>query len=86
MDRYLRLEMAKRGWSQSDLAKAAGVSQGLISQWCRGRKPTARNILQISAALGESPEYIDEVVAHNAIPPRIVPHNWWRERDYTSTD
>jgi transcriptional regulator with XRE-family HTH domain len=43
--------MASCGWSQEDLAKAAGLAAGTISNAVSGRPVTARTLARIAGAL-----------------------------------
>ena len=49
----------KRGLSQPELAKRAGVSQQLISNLENGGSETTKKLPQIARALGAAPEEID---------------------------
>lgn len=46
------------GWSQTELAKKAGVSQGAISGLESGRNETSKELPQIAFALGKTVEYL----------------------------
>lgn len=49
----LKREMERRGLSQSELAKLAGVSQGAVSMWLGGtREPGASALFRLADALG----------------------------------
>jgi transcriptional regulator with XRE-family HTH domain len=48
----LRAELARRGWRQLDLARAVGVSRGLIGLICTGMQPSRRVEAAVLAALG----------------------------------
>lgn len=48
----LRAELARRGWSQNDLATATGLSTSYASWICRGARPTVDAVERIVAALG----------------------------------
>ena len=58
----LRAELARRGWRQSDLASAAGVSRSLVGLVCNGLRPSSRALDAILAALG--PVGAERVLAH----------------------
>lgn len=50
-------EMSRVGWTQSDLARHAGISQGSISNVLNGqRKPGVDFVLAVARALGVKPE------------------------------
>lgn len=47
--------MTRAGLKQSELARAAGVSDGAVSQWLKGTtKPTTDNQMRIASACGVS--------------------------------
>lgn len=48
-----------QGMSQDDLAKAAGINQGVLSRYESGNRPIPHDsIIAISKALGEAPELV----------------------------
>jgi transcriptional regulator with XRE-family HTH domain len=47
-------DMALRGWSKSDLAARAKVSDMTVIRFLRGERQTARAAKKLSAALGRS--------------------------------
>lgn len=71
-DRLIALRKA-RGWTQEDLAKAAGVSQGTISRLERGeiRAAWSDTLPKIAEVLGTSVEYLKG--AADAAAPEAVP-------------
>jgi len=50
----LRLEIARRGWSHADLARAARVSAPTITAAMAGRPVAARTLRRIAMALAEA--------------------------------
>lgn len=52
----LERDMAERGWSQNDLARAAGVSQSSVSNFVRGQHQTNQLARRLAVALGYSPK------------------------------
>jgi transcriptional regulator with XRE-family HTH domain len=52
-DRLLR-EMARRGWSRADLARAAGISAPTVTMALAGRPVAARTLRQIGLALAKA--------------------------------
>jgi transcriptional regulator with XRE-family HTH domain len=48
-------ELARRGWSATDLARASGVSVGTISAARRGRLVSNGTLCKIANALREAP-------------------------------
>lgn len=49
----LKSLMAQRGWSQSDLARHAGLGRDVVSTYMRGRSlPTSATLHKLSTALG----------------------------------
>lgn len=52
------------GWSQTELAEAAGVSPNLLNDYEKGRKPLGRERLErLVSAMGLPPERVDETLA-----------------------
>ncbi|MHB8313922.1 MAG: hypothetical protein ACYDD0_11610 [Candidatus Dormibacteria bacterium] len=51
----LRLEIARRGWGNADLARAAKVSAPTITAALAGRPVAPRTVLRIAIALAETP-------------------------------
>jgi transcriptional regulator with XRE-family HTH domain len=83
---FLRLS---QGWSQGDLAQAAGISAKLVNEYERGRKNLTRERLEhLIAFMGLPPEAIDTTLACLAAnralgrPPRdsADPHSKTRRR------
>jgi hypothetical protein len=60
----LRLEMARRGWSGSDLARASRLSPPTISAALAGRPVAAKTLASIARALCSAPtvEGVDGLV------------------------
>lgn len=51
--------LAKKGMTQSDLARATGISTGLISQWKkRSQNPSAEKLTVVAEVLGVSVDYL----------------------------
>lgn len=66
-------EREARGWSQSDLADRAGVSQGTIGNLESGLRKRPREIVSIATALGVSPAWLETGKGEKrpqAAPPR----------------
>jgi len=58
---WLQNEMAERNWSQSDLARSAGLNRAVIHKIINGAsKPTPETINAISHALRIPPELVFE--------------------------
>ena len=51
----LRLEMARRGWGNADLARAAQVSAPTVTAALAGRPVAPRTVLRIAIALAKTP-------------------------------
>ena len=51
----LRVELAKRGWNGSDLARAARMSPGTVSGAMQGHRVSARTLMRIAEALHRQP-------------------------------
>lgn len=61
MDTYGRIErlLFENGMKQADLAKATGISTGLISQWKnRSQQPSAKKLQIIADYFGVSTDYL----------------------------
>ncbi len=56
----VKAQRNKKGWSQSDLAKRAQVSQGAISQLENGTSENTRHLSAIAKALGVTTEYLTD--------------------------
>ena len=56
----VKAQRNKKGWSQSDLAKRADLSQGAISQLENGSSENSRHLSAIAKALGVSTEHLTE--------------------------
>lgn len=54
--------LAVRGWTKGDLARIAGVSPGVVSAACAGRRITPRSVDRIAAAFEKNPP-VDRLVA-----------------------
>lgn len=60
----LALLRTAMGWSQTELAEAAGVSPNLLNDYEKGRKPLGRERLaRLVSAMGLPPEMVDETLA-----------------------
>ena len=56
---YLKSEMEKRGWKQSDLSKYSGLDSGLINNYVSGR----RNIgISSAVAIAKAFKVVPEIV------------------------
>lgn len=74
----LKLAMEQREISQSDLAKATGITQSSISDWIRGKYlPKQDKVDLLSKALGVSPAYLmgweEPELDLSSIPDVILP-------------
>lgn len=60
----LRLEIARRGWGNADLARAARVSAPTITAALAGRPITPNSLRKIALALSTSPPVagVDEIL------------------------
>jgi transcriptional regulator with XRE-family HTH domain len=59
--RQVRAERERRGWTQTDLAAAAGVSRGSIANLERGTHLTEGTEARIETALGKPIGWLDEL-------------------------
>ena len=56
---WLSQEIARRGWSHTELAKKASVSRPLVSRILSGDMPASADFcIKVAQALGESPEKV----------------------------
>lgn len=55
----LRLELARRGWSHRDLARAARVSPATVSAAAAGRRLSPATLRCIAVALADTPPLRD---------------------------
>jgi len=67
----LRHELARRGWSATDLAREAGVSPPTVSAALAGRAISARSVGLMAQALMRVPalDVIDALIFGPALPP-----------------
>jgi transcriptional regulator with XRE-family HTH domain len=73
---WLQKEMDQRGWSFSDLARAAGVSRGTIGNVVRGERAAGR---RLATAIAKAFDYPPETVfrAAGLLPEEgDKPENW----------
>jgi transcriptional regulator with XRE-family HTH domain len=49
---WMRGEMQRRQWRQTDFARAAGINVSMVSRWLRGRRPDPTSLEKVAAALG----------------------------------
>jgi len=55
----LRQSLFSKGWTQAQLGDACGLTQGVVSNYLRGkREPSSGQLLRISRALGVSMEHL----------------------------
>lgn len=63
----------EKGWSQLQLAEAAGVSQSAIGNIESGQRKRPRDLVSIGAALGVSAEWLETGKSESERPPlRLV--------------
>lgn len=76
---WLIAEMDRRGWSQSDLARAAGLNRQVISGYINQKrmKPDEEIVSALARALGYPPETVFR--AAGLLPP-VAPPDEKRER------
>lgn len=50
---WLKIQLRKKGWSQTDLARELGCSGSAVSNWCAGKTvPTAKALFKITELMG----------------------------------
>lgn len=60
LGKRVKFKREQKGWSQSQLADKAGVSQGAISQLEKGMSESTRHLSKIAKALGVTTEYLTD--------------------------
>lgn len=56
---WLRIQLDRRDWTQSDLARRLGMKSGVISSWINGvRRPSHDSCFAIARELGVDPELV----------------------------
>jgi transcriptional regulator with XRE-family HTH domain len=66
---WLIEQMKKKGWSQADLSRAAGLTRQAIANYAAGRIPQDDSILKIAFAFNLPPEQVYR--AAGLLPPAI---------------
>lgn len=71
---YLKAELRARNWSMTDLARKAGVSKQIVSQWLAEDEleritPGPKSCEKIAEALGADLDYVLELAGHRK--PRL---------------
>jgi transcriptional regulator with XRE-family HTH domain len=62
---WLRQEIERRGWSQSELARRIETHPSLVSKWIRGlQKPQPRQCEKLAAAFGINRNFIMRAAGH----------------------
>lgn len=71
LGKRVKFQRDKRGWSQSELAKRAEVSQGAISQLENGTSENTRHLSKIAKALKVTTEYLTDgkEMVRDQMPP-----------------
>lgn len=74
---WLKEEMEKRGFTNYEIAKRAGIHQTTIAGWLDGKKPQREKIDMIKAAFAEfdeksSPAHVDERVLNEELISRLL--------------
>lgn len=54
----LRIEMARKGWTQKRLSVEFGTREGTISAWMKGTIPDTPNLARLADVLGVDPGYL----------------------------
>lgn len=62
---FVRSELRRREWVQSDLARRAGVPTGSLTRWLNGtRRPKPESVLRLADALNADPDAVLAMVGH----------------------
>lgn len=71
----LRFEIARRGWNNVDLARAAGVSAATVTTATAGRPVSPNTLRKIAVALAAAPPVsgVDEILPAFHAPRRPAP-------------
>jgi transcriptional regulator with XRE-family HTH domain len=67
---WLRKQIRRRQWSQSDLARELGVGTGTISRWMNGRQPDTRYCERIADVFGVEADLVLTLAGHR---PEVEP-------------
>jgi transcriptional regulator with XRE-family HTH domain len=71
---WLRDEMEKRRWNESELGRQTGILPSVINRWGRGEYgPNANSCVKIANALGVDPQFVMELAGHK--PRQRVPES-----------
>jgi transcriptional regulator with XRE-family HTH domain len=52
LQNLIRDELARRGWTISDLARKIGSQPSLVSRWMQGQRPNTESVALVAEALG----------------------------------
>lgn len=67
---WLAQQLKRHDWTQADLARKSGLSQGRISDWVNGKRlPNPESCDRLADALGADVYYVLRLAGH--VPPTI---------------
>ena len=67
---WLKHQLDRRGWNQSEFARRAGIDRGVVSQWANDRrKPEMKSAQLIADTLGVS---VEVVLARLGLDPHAL--------------
>lgn len=62
---WLGRQLRRHEWTQADLSRKSGLSQGRISDWLAGKRlPNPESCDKLADALGDDPDYVLKLAGH----------------------
>ena len=74
---WMRRQMARREWTQADLARALGASSGRVSEWLnQKRTPDPESCDRIADVFGADADLVLTLAGHRPAPLDYDPDDW----------